>query len=103
LTFDFFAHFASGTSVGTSMTAVNAASYIEETVSNGFPYILSSILQLMDDPDSGAQKVGVKFDRLVLPKQASIVYATIQFTCNQPSWASTVVRINADVSTVFNM
>jgi hypothetical protein len=82
---------------GTFVSA-NAASYIEETVSDGYPYTVSSVLQLMDDPTVGAQKVGLRFNGLTVPRQASIAYANVQFTCNSPSWDPASIRIYADVS-----
>jgi outer membrane protein assembly factor BamB len=58
--------------------------------------LTSSDLELVDD--SGSQLVGIRFNKVNLPRNATVRKAYIQFTCDEPSNVATSLIITAEKS-----
>lgn len=95
-----------GASIDISVPISNGNDDVEERVSDGYMYMNSSDIEIVDDTGSqGLQKVGLRFPGVQVPENATIVNAYIQFTAesNDPGpCAFNIYTEAADNALTFN-
>ncbi len=82
-----------------SLTLENANDDVEERLSDGYMYFDSSDLELGTDPDTlGDQIVGIRFNKVNIPSDASISSAYLEFTTDKTSHDRTLVTFYGEAS-----
>jgi len=72
---------------------------VEQALSDGRMYAVSSDLELGDDPSyNGEQVIGLRFQNINIPQGATINAAYLEFTVDETSSASTIVDIQAQAA-----
>lgn len=85
---------------GTIEVAISQASDdVEEAASDGSMYLDSSDLELGDDSSFlGEQTVGLRFQNIAVPNNATIVSAYLEFTVDSTDSGATAVEIHGEAS-----
>lgn len=78
-----------------SSTINSGSDDIEEYQSNGYMYLTSTDLEIVQD-GSTLQKVGLRFNGINVPQGSTIEYAYIQFTADEDDSAATNLDVHAE-------